>query len=84
MSDENREPRISIHEEEDILSHARAGMEFPFLDEFVAQGVDVHFEAMGNSHFWMLVSHPDGRRWHLNFGAVNPRDKGFSIIEEER
>lgn len=77
------EPRISILEAEDVVPSARTSSQFPFLDEFVAQGVDVHFEAMGHSQFWMLITHPDGRRWHLNFGAVNDRAKGYSNIDEE-
>lgn len=77
------EPRINILDEGDVVPAARKSITFPFLDEFVAQGVDIHFEAMGHSQFWMLVTHPDGRRWHLNFGAVSDRAKGYSNIEEE-
>lgn len=55
------------------------------LDEFVADGVNIHFEMMDSAQFWMRVEDPaSGRSWHLNFGAVNPRARGYSLIEEDQ
>ena len=34
----------------------------PFLDEFVARGVNVHFEAMSNAQFWIGVDFDDGNQ----------------------
>lgn len=54
----------------------------PELDEFVAKGVDVHFEAMGPAQFWIGINDPaTGRMWHINCGAVNERAKGYSMVE---
>lgn len=54
------------------------------LDEFVAHNVTVHFEAMGDSQFWIGITDPDsGFAWMINCGAVNPRAKGYSHIDEE-
>ena len=77
------EPRIKIHEAEDLIPSARSKYQFPFLDEFVADGVSIHFEAMGNAQFWIGVRHPDGRLWHINCGAVNPNAKGYAHVEDE-
>ena len=55
----------------------------PELDEFIANGVNIHFEMMGLAQFWMSVTDPHTRRsWHLNFGAVNNRARGYSMVEE--
>lgn len=54
-----------------------------FLDEFVATNVTVHFEAMDESQFWIGVWAADGRSWRIDCGAVNPRAKGYSRIEED-
>ena len=62
-------PRIGLNDDES-------------LDEFVATGVTVHFERMGDAQFWMSVTFPDGRWWDINCGAVNQRAKGYSILEE--
>lgn len=51
------------------------------FDEFVARDVDVHFEAMGDSQFWMSLTVPDGRMWFINCGAVNHRAKGYANCE---
>lgn len=53
------------------------------LDEFVAHNVTVHFEAMGESQFWIGITLPDGRSWTINCGAANPRAKGYAICEED-
>lgn len=74
--------RTKILGPEDITPRGRAGMAFPYLDEFVARGVTVHFEAMNNSQFWIGITHPDGREWHINCGAVNPLAKGYAHIDE--
>lgn len=59
-------------------------VQFPFLDEFIANNVDIHFEAMSDTTFWMLVRcRETGREWHLNFGAINSRAKGYAMAEED-
>lgn len=76
------EPRISIDTAETCTcanDHSRGE-----LDEFVARGVDVHFEAMGPAQFWIGITDPNtGRTWDINCGAVNPRARGYSLIEED-
>lgn len=53
------------------------------LDDFQALDVDsVHFEAMGQSEWWMSVRLNDGRTFHLDFGARNPRAKGCARVEQ--
>lgn len=57
----------------------------PHLDEFVAAGVTVHFEAMGDAQFWIGITDPaTGREWAINCGAVNPRAKGYAFCEEDK
>lgn len=52
------------------------------LDEFVVDHPDqVHFEAMDDNQWWIGIYKGD-RWWHINCGAVNPRAKGFAMIEE--
>ena len=55
----------------------------PFLDEFVARGVNVHFEAMGNAQFWIGIDFDDGTMWSINCGAVNPNVKGYAFAEQD-
>lgn len=55
----------------------------PETDEFVARGVDVHFERMGDAQFWIGITDPDGRRWDINCGAVNQRARGYCNLEKE-
>ena len=55
----------------------------PFLDEFVARGVNVHFEAMSNAQFWIGVDFDDGTKWSINCGAVNPNAKGYAFAEQD-
>lgn len=63
-------------------SQFAANVQFPFLDEFIARNVDIHFETMGQSQFWMSVTcRETGKMWHLNFGAMNDRAKGYSIAD---
>jgi hypothetical protein len=77
------EPIERWDQEEDILPAGRASMAFPFLDEFVASNVDIHYEAMGNSQFWIgITCRETGRTWHINVGAVNSQAKGYAIVEE--
>lgn len=53
------------------------------FDEFVARGVNVHFEAMGESAWWIGITDPaTGRVWHINCGAVNERAKGYANCEQ--
>lgn len=68
-----------------LEAHQSTGkVKFPFLDEFIAENVDIHFEAMGDAQFWMLVRcRRTGREWHLNFGAVSTRVKGYAMAEED-
>lgn len=52
------------------------------LDEFVARNVSVHFEAMGESQFWILVRDGDsGLEYTINCGALNPRAHGYAMVE---
>ena len=55
----------------------------PFLDEFVARGVNIHFEAMSNAQFWIGVDFDDGTKWSINCGAVNPNAKGYAFAEQD-
>ena len=55
-----------------------------FLDEFIAEGVTIHFESMSDAQFWIGITTADGRMWHINCGAVNPQAKGYSRVEEIR
>lgn len=74
--------RVTHNEAGDFLTGA-GPMQFPFLDEFVARGVDVHFEAMSNNSFWIGIDFEDGTHWAINCGAVNDRAKGYAFAEEE-
>lgn len=77
------EPIERWDEEGDIVPEARSSMAFPFLDEFIAENVDIHYEAMRNSQFWIGITCRDtGRTWHINVGAVNSRAKGYAMVEE--
>lgn len=52
------------------------------LDDFCAKDVKlVHFEAMDEADWWLSVEMADGQVWHLNFGARNPRAKGYARAE---
>lgn len=53
------------------------------LDEFIAHNTTVHFEAMGDSQFWIGIDLPDGRHFAINCGAVNTQAKGYAICEED-
>lgn len=73
------EPIIRIHTAE----QCNCPNDHPELDEFVARGVDVHFEAMGPAQFWMQIDDPEsGRSWHINCGAVNTNAKGYACCDE--
>ncbi|WIC40285.1 hypothetical protein SEA_HOLLIDAY_91 [Gordonia phage Holliday] len=53
------------------------------LDEIVAHNVKcIHFEQMGDAQFWMSLELANGEHWHVNFGANNPRVKGYSFAED--
>ena len=63
-------------------SEYTGNVQFPCLDEFIAENVDIHFEAMSDTTFWMSIRcRETGREWHLNCGAINSRAKGYAIIE---
>lgn len=54
------------------------------LDELVAEGVTVHFEAMGQAQFLIGITDPaTGRSWSIYCGAVNAQAKGYSRIDED-
>lgn len=74
------EPIIRIHTEADCTCRNQ----HPELDEFIGRNVNIHFEMMGQSQFWLGVTDPaTGRTWHLRFGAVNPAARGYSACEED-
>lgn len=50
------------------------------LDEFIAQGAEVHLEAMAEAHWWIGVTLPDGRRWIINVGVEDGAP--FAVCEE--
>lgn len=53
------------------------------LDEIIAKDVSLlHVEAMDRSQWWMSISFNDGRMFHVNCGAVNPRAKGYAFHEQ--
>jgi hypothetical protein len=57
-------------------------VQFPYLDEFIARNVDIHFETMSDTTFWIGVRcRETGREWNLNCGAINSRAKGYSMVE---
>ena len=62
---------------------APAPNQHPELDEFIARNVDIHFEVMDTCQWWIGITAPDGRQWAINCGAVNPRARGYAIVEEE-
>lgn len=76
--------RVKIDNEDDLLPEYRTGYQFPYLDEFVANAVNIHFEAMGQSQFWIGITDPAaGRSWAINCGATNGRAKGYAFVEED-
>lgn len=49
------------------------------LDDFRATDVKlVHFEAIGESQWYLTVELNDGRVWQLDFGARNSSAKGYA------
>jgi hypothetical protein len=73
-------PRIQIDTANDCTCPNR----HPHLDEFVLKDVaSVHFEAMGDSQFWIGITANDGRSWMINCGAVNHRARGYAFVEED-
>lgn len=77
----SREPRISIDYEGDCTcpnDHSNGE-----LDEFVASGVDVHFEAMGTAEWWIGITDPTTNRAADDVPfTVNPRARGYALIEQ--
>lgn len=75
-------PKINIDFEGDCTcpnDHSRGE-----LDEFVARGVDVHFEMMNDCAWWIGVTDPEsGRSWSIHCGSISDRAKGYSRIYEE-
>jgi len=51
------------------------------VDEFLANGVNVHLEAMSNNTWWIGVEVPGVGTWHINLGAVNPKTKAYISVE---
>lgn len=51
------------------------------LDEFVAENAAVHFEAMGECAWALIVDLPNGDTWHVNVGATNVKAKGYALAE---
>ena len=52
------------------------------LDEFIASNADIHFEAMSSNQWWIGVTLPDGRVFHINCGARNPRAGAYVLVEQ--
>ncbi len=52
------------------------------LDEFIADNAHIHFEAMGESEFWIGIVVGE-RRWDINCGATNPKAHGYATCEVE-
>lgn len=48
------------------------------LDEFIARNATVHFECMGTGAWWMLITTPDGRKFHVNLGVKQTRARSES------
>jgi hypothetical protein len=51
------------------------------FDEFVANDVSIHFEAMDECSWWIGIHAKDGRVWHINVGSKSGRAKGFANCE---
>lgn len=52
------------------------------LDDFAATGVEtVHFEALDDAQWYATVVLANGEVWQLDFGAHNPRAKGYARAE---
>lgn len=51
------------------------------VDEFLANGANVHLEAMSNNTWWIGVDVPGVGTWHINLGAVNPKAKAYISVE---
>lgn len=55
------------------------------LDDFAATDVElVHFEAIDDTAWYATIQLYDGRTWQLNFGAHNPRARGYARAEQIR
>lgn len=55
------------------------------LDDFYATGIQsVHFEALDDAAWYANIRLSDGRFWQLNFGAKNPRARGYAREERVR
>ena len=53
------------------------------LDEFVFDNANIHFERMDEAAWWMGIDLPDGTRYLVNCGALNPKAKGYVNIEPD-
>ena len=51
------------------------------VDEFLANGANVHLEAMSDNCWWIGVEVPNVGVWHINLGAVNPKAKAYISVE---
>ncbi|MCV7100060.1 hypothetical protein [Mycobacterium palustre] len=55
------------------------------LDDFAATNVEsVHFEALDDTAWYASITLRGGREWQLNFGAHNPRARGYARAEQVR
>ena len=52
------------------------------FDEFIADNASIHFEVMGDNHWWMCVT-VDGRDYHINCGNDRARSRGYATCEED-
>lgn len=51
------------------------------VDEFLANGANVHLEAMCDNCWWIGVEVPGVGVWHINLGTVNPKAKAYISVE---
>lgn len=52
------------------------------LDDFCATDVvGVHFEAIDDARWYATIELRTGETWQLNFGAHNPRSRGYARAE---
>ncbi|MGB7234487.1 MAG: hypothetical protein WBD41_00770 [Rhodococcus sp. (in: high G+C Gram-positive bacteria)] len=52
------------------------------FDEFVANDVAIHLEALDECAWYLNVHAKDGRVWQINLGSKSGRAKGFANCEQ--
>lgn len=53
------------------------------LDDFAAEDVKlVHFEALDDTRWYATITLASGEMWQLNFGARDPRARGYARAEQ--